>query len=95
MPQSNIYLNHNYSPQLCEIFGNHEIKQHIMEDDETFKLFQQRYYSYHNRSAIWPVTFLSINPKNISWKYEGNFVALLFWCSFGSECVTFRIKPKT
>lgn len=51
-------------------------------------------------SAIWPETFLSIKPneevkkkkkkiEKITWKYEGNFVALLFRC-----CVAFGIKSR-
>lgn len=94
MPQSNIYLNHN-SPQLCETFTNYEIKQHIKADDETFKLFQQRYYREYWKCNL--ARNISLNKpeiKDITWKYEGNFVALLFRCSF-LRCVAFRIKSET
>lgn len=94
MPQSNIYLNHN-SSQLCETFTNNEIKQHIKEDDETFKLFNKDIIGEYWKCNL--ARNISLNKpeiKRITWKYEGNFVALLFRCSF-LRCVAFRIKSET
>lgn len=64
MPQSNIYLpKPKYRPQLCETFGNYEIKQHIItdEDDGTLKLFQHkdtiREYDYYIEVQFGPKHF--------------------------------------